>query len=66
MLLHHSLTEQFRSITPALCAKDLIVLAQLDLIVVYGLAKVIGDRVAIFDIVQLLQTIDSDGEDLAC
>jgi len=43
----------------------LIVLAELDLVVVNRFAKVLGHRVAIFDVVELLQTVDSDGEDLS-
>ena len=65
VLGHDSLREQLRSVAFALSVQDLMILAQLLLVIINGLAQVLSHGVAILDVVQLLQTVDRDGEYLS-
>ena len=60
VLAHDLLGEKLTPITPAFTAEDLVVLAQLHLVVVDSFSQILGHRVAIFDVVKLLQTVDCD------
>ena len=65
VLAHDLLREELASVAAPLTAQDLVVLRELHLVVVDGLAEVLSHRVAILDVVKLLQAVDSDGKDLA-
>ena len=65
MLLHDIFTEEFASIASALRAENLVVLAQLHFIIVNRFSQVVRHAVAVFNIVQLLQTVDRDTENLS-
>jgi hypothetical protein len=47
MLSHHCFRKKLGSIAPTLAAQDLVVFAELDLIVINGLAQVICHAVAL-------------------
>ena len=66
VLEHNRLAEEFRSIAAPLAAENLVVFGQLDLVVVDGLAQIIRNRVSIFNVVKLLQTVDRDRKNLSC
>ena len=54
VLSHDSLREELGSVAFALRVQDLMVLAQLLLVIINGLAQVFSHGVAILDVVQLL------------
>ena len=66
MLGHDGFREEFGAVAAALGGEDLVVFAQLDLIVVYSFTQVVRHTVSILDVVQLLQAVDRDREDLTC
>lgn len=64
VLLDHILADELGAFDPALVDDDLVVLAQLDLVVLDGLAEGLVLVAAFLDVVDDLEQVDGDGEDL--
>ena len=75
VLAHHCFDEELGALRAAFGKEEFIVSAELDFVVLDGFAQVVGHGVAgaalaafchdVFDVVKLLETVDSDGEDLS-
>ena len=64
VLRHDLLREEFTAIAASLTAQDLIVFRELYLVVIDRLSQILSHWIAIFDVMQLLEAVDGDGEDL--
>lgn len=65
MLLDHILTNELSALYSALVDDDLVVFAQLYLVIFDGLAKGFVLVASLLDVVDNLEEVDGDGEDLS-
>jgi len=66
MLVYHSFREKFRLVAPSIRPQNLVVLIQLDLVVIDCVCELLTvlNHVPIFNIMKLLEAIDSNRKDL--